>query len=121
MMNKLSNEYDGIVLYMELCEKLAIALNYPTYDFQAILEEIKFLWSESRRLDELEPFEEIIEKIKNESNNHSMPFWYKMISNGIIPPEEKYNEVFRYYFDREDYEKCEKMKNAKKEFDEKTS
>jgi hypothetical protein len=106
------NRMEFIVEYLNFMKKFGDILDYQEMDSDLMIDELKFITAEYFRLSD--PL--TIEKIREGFNEHFNEFWYSQIANthGVsMPSEKKYNEVFQYYFDKEDFEKCEVLKKAK--------
>jgi len=123
-MSEINKEYQSVMVYMKFAREVAAALIYPSFDFDAVLEEIMYIYTEHDKYYSVECEDpvEFRKMVKDEIDNRLMPFWFRTISNGVLPADakgnfntKKFNEVFEYYYDREEYEKCGIMKRAKED------
>lgn len=113
------DKYTSLELIRFLAE-IDSAILHPKLDVELMLREIAYLKTEFDKLRSTEPTslskEEIFEienVVVNEMNEWRMPIWFNYIASGLSVSETRIKKVFDYYFDKEDYEKCDVINKAK--------
>lgn len=97
------------------------AILYPKLDADLMMEELIYLKAEFDKFRATEPttiskevYTEIEEIVKTKMNEWRMPIWFNYIASGLSVSDNKVKQVFEYYFDKEEYEKCDIINKAKK-------
>ena len=115
-----TDKYEKKLALLYFLADIDEAILHPSLDVDSMLDEVVYLKAEFDKLRKTEPttisterLQEIESNVRGMVDDMMMPFWYKMISNCVLPDAKRVERVFEYYYEKEDFEKCEVIKRAK--------